>query len=79
VHDFKSLVRFAANCQAQVPTWVHERFEPVLDKPEEARKIATEMLIEQAEDLTRQGVPHIHFYCLNKAGITTEACKALGY
>ena len=79
VHDFKSLVRFAANCQAQVPQWLHEKFEPLADKPEEARKVATELLVEQSLDLAKNGVTHIHYYTLNKAPITTEACKALGY
>ncbi len=79
VHDFNGLVRFAGNCQASVPGWVHEKFEGLDDKPEEALKIATDLLTEQTLDLAENGVEHIHFYTLNKAGITSDACEALGY
>lgn len=79
IHDFKALVRFAANCQAQVPAWLHEKFAGLEDKPIEARKIATALLVQQAEDLAKNGVKHIHFYTLNKAEITIDACRALGY
>ena len=79
IHDFKSMVRFAANCQAQVPAWLHEKFAAAEGKPEEARKIAIDLLTRQAQDLAENGVKHIHFYTLNRAEITTEACKAIGY
>ena len=79
IHDFKSMVRFAGNCQAGVPDWLHEKFAGLEDKPEEARKIATDLLVEQVQDLAANSVEHIHFYTLNKAPITTEACAALGY
>lgn len=79
IHDFKSMCNFAKRCQAQVPGWLHERFDGVLDNPEEAEKIATDLLVMQVEDLAVKGVDHIHFYTLNKSAITTEACEALGY
>ena len=79
IHDFGGLVRFAKNCQAHVPSWLREEFVGLENKPEEAVKVATELLVTQAQDLAENGVEHIHFYTLNKASITTEACKALGY
>jgi len=79
IHNFAGIVRFAKNCQANVPDWVCEKFEGLDDKPEEARKIATELLVEQSLDLAANGVEHIHYYTLNKSGITKEACEALGY
>lgn len=79
VHDYKGLIRFATNCKASLPDWLHERFASLEDKPDEARKVATELLTSQAMDLIENGVPHIHFYTLNKAPITLEACGALGY
>jgi methylenetetrahydrofolate reductase (NADPH) len=77
VHDFTGMIRFAARCQAQVPDWVKEKFAGLEDKPEEAKKIATEMLVEQTLDLVAGGVPHVHFYTLNKYEITDAAVKAL--
>lgn len=79
IHDFKSMCNFAARCQASVPQWLHEKFEPLANKPEDAKKLATELLTKQSEDLAANGVPHIHYYTLNKAEITTTACEMLGY
>jgi methylenetetrahydrofolate reductase (NADPH) len=79
IHDFKSMTGFAKRCQAQVPDWLHEKFARVEGKTEEARKLARELLVRQVEDLAANGVEHFHFYTLNKTGITSEACAALGY
>ncbi|MCB1784391.1 MAG: methylenetetrahydrofolate reductase [NAD(P)H] [Alphaproteobacteria bacterium] len=77
VHDFTSMCKFAARCQASVPAWMHEKFAGLEDKPEEARKVAIDLLTTQVEDLLQQGVPHFHFYTLNKADITMQAVKVL--
>ena len=79
IYDFKSLQRFAGMCQANIPDWLHAKFAGLEDKPEEAEKIATEILVEQTLDLARNGINHIHFYSMNKAPITIAACEALGY
>lgn len=77
IHDFASMCNFAKRCQASVPDWLHGKFEDTA--PEDALKIATDLLIGQSDDLAQNGVEHIHYYTLNKAAITTEACQALGY
>ncbi|MGB4058557.1 MAG: methylenetetrahydrofolate reductase [NAD(P)H] [Alphaproteobacteria bacterium] len=77
IHDFKAMTRFAARCQASVPTWLADKFAKVEDKPDDARKLATDLLTEQALDLAQNGVEHVHFYTLNKSGITREVCEAL--
>ncbi|MFK7839883.1 MAG: methylenetetrahydrofolate reductase [Bdellovibrionales bacterium] len=79
IHNFAGIVRFAKNCDANVPQWVADKFDGLDDKPEEARKVATEMLVKQSLDLAANGVEHIHYYTLNKSGITADACRALGY
>ena len=79
IHNFAGIVRFAKNCDANVPQWVCDKFEGLDDKPEDALKVATELLVEQSLDLAANGVEHIHYYTLNKAGITSDACRALGY
>lgn len=79
VHDFKGMLRFAERCRASVPAWLHEKFDGLENRPDEAQKVAEEILCRQVQGLAAQGVPHIHFYTLNKAAITREACKALGY
>jgi len=77
IHDFCGLVRFARNCDANIPDWVGAKFEGLEDKPEDAYKVAVDLLVEQSLDLAKHGVPHLHYYTLNKAGITREACEAL--
>lgn len=77
IHDFPSMVRFAGKCQAGVPDWLHEQFEGLEEKPDEARKRATDLLVKQTQDLAANGVEHIHYYSLNKAAITKEACQSL--
>ena len=77
VHDFPKMLNFAERCQASVPKWMHEKFEGLEDKPEEARKVATDLLVEQSVDLKNNGVEHIHYYTLNKSDITKEACEAI--
>jgi methylenetetrahydrofolate reductase (NADPH) len=77
VHDFKSMVKFAAKCQASVPAWMHEKFAALENDPEGAREYSTELLIAQAQDLAAHGVAHIHFYTLNKAEITEQVCAAI--
>ena len=77
IHDFKAMCGFAARCHTHVPAWLHTKFDGLEDKPEEARKIAIDLLTRQVLALAEAGVPHFHFYSLNKADITTQACRAL--
>lgn len=77
IHDFKSMCGFAGRCQASVPKWLHEKFAGLEDKPEDARKVALELLVGQSEDLVKNGVEHIHYYTLNKSDITTQAVEAI--
>ncbi len=77
VHDFTKMLTFAERCQAGVPQWMHEKFAGTEGKPEEAKKIAIDMLVNQSLDLKANGVDHIHYYTLNKADITKEACEAI--
>jgi len=78
IHDFKSMCNFAKRCEANVPDWLHEKFAGLEDKPEEARKVAIDLLVSQTEDLVKNGVAHIHYYTLNKSDITRQAVEAIG-
>lgn len=78
IHDFKSMCGFAKRCQASVPDWLYERFAGLEEKPEEARKVALDLLVSQTEDLAQNGAAHIHYYTLNKSDITKQAVEALG-
>ena len=79
VHNFKGTQNFASKCQAGVPDWVAEKFAGHEEGGAESDKIATELLVSQTEDLAANGVEHFHFYCMNRANITSDAVEALGY
>jgi methylenetetrahydrofolate reductase (NADPH) len=78
IHNFKSMCSFAKRCQTKVPDWLYTKFEGLEDKPEEARTVATDVLIEQTLDLVQNGVSHIHYYTLNKSEITKQAVESAG-
>ncbi len=77
IHDLVGTRKFAARCGASVPEWLIAEFQGFELKPDEMKKIATEILTEQVLDLAANGVQHIHLYTLNRADITREACQAL--
>lgn len=75
ISDYEKMLKFADMCQATVPHWLREKFEKFTDSDGDYLKLATDILAEQVDDLTANGVQHLHFYTLNKAGLTEMACK----
>jgi methylenetetrahydrofolate reductase (NADPH) len=51
--------------------------EPVLDLPEEMRKLGIELAIRQCQDLIRNGVRYIHFYSMNRSDSLQEILRAI--
>lgn len=78
VMNYDRMLSFADMCGTHVPDSVKARLEPFKDKPEEFEKAATDLLIEQVQDLTDHNVAHFHFYTLNKADMSLAACTACG-
>ena len=78
IMNYERMLTFADTCQTHVPLALREKFEPYIGKPEEMDKVAEEFLIAQVQDLVDHGVPHIHFYTLNKAEMALHACEACG-
>lgn len=75
VHDFQGLCGFAKKCEASIPDWMQDKFGKL--EGDDAIKAATDLLVEQTEDLAKNDVHHIHYYSMNKASITTEAVQKL--
>ncbi len=76
IADFEKMLRFADTCQAGVPDWLRDKFAAMPD-PDDRLKLAADILTEQVAALAAGGVPHIHFYTLNKAHLTAQAvCNA---
>jgi methylenetetrahydrofolate reductase (NADPH) len=76
IHDFTRMLRVAGMCQAHVPQWLHEKFQGL--SADETRKTGADFLAAQVRDLADNGANHLHFYTLNRADLTAEACKACG-
>jgi methylenetetrahydrofolate reductase (NADPH) len=70
--DCRKIVEFAGLCNATVPKEVLDRMEPVLDLPEEMRKLGVEFAIKQCEDLLKHGVNYFHFYTMNRSDSVSE-------
>ena len=75
---FPQLQRFAEQCGATVPPWLHERFDGLDEDPETRRLIAASVAIEQVRLLKREGIDEFHFYTLNRSELTYAICHALG-
>lgn len=75
---FPQLQKFAAQCGATVPSWLHERFDGLEDDAETRQMIAASVAIEQVRQLQKEGINEFHFYTLNRSELTYAICHALG-
>ena len=75
---FPQLTRFAEQCGATVPEWLHERFVGLDDDAETRQLIAASVAIEQVRKLEAEGIDEFHFYTLNRSELTFAICHALG-
>ncbi|HWM28035.1 MAG TPA: methylenetetrahydrofolate reductase [NAD(P)H] [Woeseiaceae bacterium] len=75
---FPQLQRFAEQCGATVPDWLHERFQGLDDDADTRRLIAASVAIEQVRQLKKEGIDEFHFYTLNRSELTYAICHALG-
>jgi methylenetetrahydrofolate reductase (NADPH) len=77
IQSWEGTKRFAARCGTQVPAWVEEAFTAAKrDGREEL--LATALCTELCDTLLQGGVEDLHFYTLNRPGLTRDVCHALG-
>ncbi len=74
--DFAKMTGFAARCGASVPGWLAEKFAGTAEG--DARKLAEELLVKQAEDLIANGVPRLHVFTLNEAAMSAAVFNSVG-
>ncbi|MEX0976239.1 MAG: methylenetetrahydrofolate reductase [Woeseia sp.] len=75
---FPQLQKFATQCGASVPSWLHERFDGLEHDAETRQMIAASVAIEQVRQLQKEGINEFHFYTLNRSELTYAICHALG-
>lgn len=74
-HD--NLVRFSANCGADIPRWIKRRLESYKDDEPSLLAFGQDVVAKLCERLLAGGAPGIHFYTLNQAKPTLAICNAL--
>lgn len=77
IASFSKLARFSDACGAEIPRWMRKKFESFGDDADSIRAFGLDVVTELCEKLIAAGVPGLHFYSMNQAGLTTEICKRL--
>ncbi|MFP1642866.1 methylenetetrahydrofolate reductase [NAD(P)H] [Pontitalea aquivivens] len=77
IQSWAGAKRFAARCGTSVPAWVEEAFVAAVRDGRE-QLLATALCTELCDELIRGGVEDLHFYTLNRPGLTRDVCHALG-
>lgn len=78
IASFTKLARFSESCGAEIPQWMRRKFESYGDDAESVRAFGLDVVTSLCERLISGGVPSLHFYTLNQAGLTRELCQRLG-
>jgi methylenetetrahydrofolate reductase (NADPH) len=69
IYNITQLARFSSVCGAEIPRWLKMRLEEYGDDMVSLRAFGTDVVSELCEGLQGSGVPNLHFYTLNQAGI----------
>ena len=77
IENWRNTARFAARCGACVPTWLTDSFEAA-ERDGREEILATALATELCSELIDDGAEHLHFYTLNRPGLTRDICRALG-
>jgi len=68
---------FASICKATIPRHIDKALSRFAGQPQEMEKVGIELTIRQCQDLTANGVKHLHFFTLNKASVMKEILDAI--
>ena len=77
IENWKGTERFAKRCGAHIPSTFAAMFETA-ERDNRTDLLSTAICTELCSDLLDEGVDHLHFYTLNKPGLTREVVHALG-
>ncbi len=79
ITNLEGILRFSAKCGADVPRWLVKRLEGFGGDETAIRAFTTEYLTRLCEELIAAGAPGLHFYTLNRWGVSRAVCKNLGF
>lgn len=72
IYNITQLARFSSICGAEIPRWLKMRLEEYGDDMASLRAFGVDVVSELCSTLQESGVPSLHFYTLNQAGIITQ-------
>jgi len=78
IYNYTQLARFSSLCGAEIPRWLRQRLEAYADDMPSLRALGIDVVSELCERLLVWGVPSIHFYTLNQAGIISSIINNTG-
>lgn len=76
-HNYARIAQFAMRDGIEIPRWVALKMEGYMDDAASIRSFGLEVVTRLCERLISHGVPSLHFYTLNQAGLSLEVCKRL--
>jgi len=72
IYNITQLARFSNICGAEIPRWLKMRLEEYGDDIASLRSFGVDVVSELCATLQAVGVPGLHFYTLNQAGIISS-------
>ena len=76
--NYQNLARFARNCGAEIPRWLHYRLESLESDATGTREFAEEFVASLCRRLLDGGAPGLHFYTMNQAEPTLAIARGAG-
>jgi methylenetetrahydrofolate reductase (NADPH) len=77
IENWSGTAKFAARCGTKIPGWLSDAFETA-ERDGRSDLLATAICSELCTDLIEGGVEDLHFYTLNKPGLTRDVVHAMG-
>lgn len=77
ISSLEGILRFSANCGADVPRWIEKRLTSFADDEAATRAFTIDYLSRMCEELIANGAPGLHFYTLNRWGVSRAICQNL--
>ena len=78
ITSLEGIIRFSSKCGADVPRWIQQRLKSCGDDESAIRSFTTDYLSRMCEELIAAGAPGLHFYTLNRWGVSLSICRNLG-
>ncbi|MBI1359901.1 MAG: methylenetetrahydrofolate reductase [NAD(P)H] [Alphaproteobacteria bacterium] len=76
--NFKGLKRMAGLCNTSIPSRIADLYDGLDNDPETRDLVTAHVAADLCNRLVEQGVDQLHFYTMNRAGLSLSTCRLLG-